>query len=134
MHWQGLSYRPQLWSPNRQFAGKRAGFISRLIEGRRVKRRREPTMPTIVEYTDQKRPENLYPLRIISPPRCGPCCFSDMEEVGDPQEEGHWLFQYKRCRRCGFTVRVILREIQDAGLAAELRQTLAKSFVRDSAK
>ena len=90
-------------------------------------------MATIVEYTAEKRPENHYPMRIISPPHCGACCFSDMEEVGDPQAESHWLFQYKRCRRCGFTVRVILREILDAALAAELRQTLAKSFVRDNA-
>jgi hypothetical protein len=90
-------------------------------------------MATIVEYTEEERPENLYPLRIISPPRSGPCCFSDIEEVGDPQEEDHWLYQYKRCKRCGFTVRLILREILDAALAAELRQTLAKSFVRDNA-
>jgi len=90
-------------------------------------------MATIVEYTAEKRPENHYPMRIISPPHCRPCCFSDMEEVGDPQAERHWLFQYKRCKRCGFTVRVILREILDAALAAELRQTLAKSFVRDNA-
>ena len=40
-------------------------------------------MPTIVEYTDRKQPENLYPQRIISPPRSGPCCFSDMEEIGE---------------------------------------------------
>ena len=90
-------------------------------------------MATIVEYTDQKRPENLYPARIISPPRSGPCCFSDMEEIGEPQEEGRKVFQYKRCKKCGFALRVILREMPDAALAADLRKTLVKSFVRDSA-
>ena len=88
-------------------------------------------MPTIVEYTDQKRPKNLYPERIISPSRSGPCCFSDMEELGRSVQEGRWVFQYKRCRKCGFTVRVILREIPDAALAADLRRTLANSFVRN---
>jgi hypothetical protein len=91
----------------------------------------EHTMATIVEYTDEKQPRNSYPQRIISPVRSGPCCFTDMEEVGKPQEDGRWVFQYKRCRKCGFALRVILREIPDAALAAELRKILANSFVRN---
>jgi hypothetical protein len=91
----------------------------------------EHAVPTIVEYTDQKPPRNLYPQRIISPVRSGPCCFTDMEEVGKPQEDGRWVFQYKRCKKCGFALRVILREIPDAALAAELRRILANSFVRN---
>jgi hypothetical protein len=86
---------------------------------------------TIVEYTDHKQPRNAYPQRIVSPVRSGPCCFTDMEEVGKPQEDGRWVFQYKRCRKCGFALRVILREIPDAALAAELRKILANSFVRN---
>jgi hypothetical protein len=89
------------------------------------------TTPTIVEYTDEKPPKNLYPQRIVSPVRSGPCCFTDMEEVGKPQEEGRWVFQYRRCKKCGFALRVILREIPDAALAAELRKILANSFVRN---
>lgn len=88
-------------------------------------------MATIVEYTDEKQPTNQYPRRIISPGRSGPCCFTDMEDVGKPQEDGHWVFQYKRCRTCGFALRLILREIPDAALAAELRKLLANSFVRN---
>ncbi len=88
-------------------------------------------MGTIVTYTDRRPPENRYPRRIISPPRPGPCCFSDMEEVGTARQEGRWEFQYRRCRQCGFTVRLILREIPDAILAKELRQLLAHAFVRN---
>ena len=88
-------------------------------------------MPTIVEYSDHKPPTNRYPHRIISPPRAGGCCFSDMEELGTPQEDARWVYQYRRCRRCGFAVRVILREIPDASLAAELRKILTNSFVRN---
>jgi hypothetical protein len=88
-------------------------------------------MPTIVEYTDSKRPKNHFPERIISPVKSGPCCFSDMEELGAPQEDGRWVFQYKRCKKCGFAVRTILREIPNAALAAELRKILANSFVRN---
>ena len=88
-------------------------------------------MPTIVEYSDQKPPANQYPHRIISPQRAGGCCFSDMEELGKPQEDARWVYQYRRCRRCGFAVRVILREILDTTLVASLRETLAHSFVRN---
>jgi hypothetical protein len=91
----------------------------------------ETALATIVEYTDHKQPRNAYPQRIVSPVRSGPCCFTDMEEVGKPQEDGRWVFQYKRCRKCGFALRVILREIPDAALAAELRKILANSFVRN---
>lgn len=88
-------------------------------------------MATIVEYTDEKHPKNQYPRRIISPGRSGPCCFTDMEDVGTPHRDGHWVFQYKRCTTCGFAVRVIVRELPDAALAAELRVLLEKSFVRN---
>ncbi len=88
-------------------------------------------MATIVEYTDLKQPENHFPERIVSPPRSSACCFSDMEELGEAQEATRWVYQYKRCKKCGFTVRVILREIPDLALAAELRKTLANSFVRN---
>jgi hypothetical protein len=75
-------------------------------------------MASIVEYTDQKRPRNDYPRRIVSPVRSGPCCFSAMEEIGGPQEEERWVFRYKRCKKCGFAVRVIVRELVDEQLQA----------------
>lgn len=87
-------------------------------------------MKTIVEYTDQKPPGNEYPHRLVSPLAAGPCCFSGMEELGEPLRGERWVFQYKRCRECGFVVRVILRAIPDAALAKELRATLARSMVR----
>jgi hypothetical protein len=93
--------------------------------------KRGQTMSTIVEYVDGKPPKNLYPKRIVSPRRSGPCCFSDMEMVGAPHSEGRWVFQYRRCRRCGFTVRVILRQIPDFSLINEVRKILATSFVRN---
>jgi hypothetical protein len=90
------------------------------------------TMPTIVKYTDQKPPTNRYPHQIISPRRAGVCCFSEMEWLDAPQMDARWVFQYRRCRQCGFAVRVILREIPDTALVASLRETLARSFVRST--
>ena len=80
-------------------------------------------MATIVEYTAQKPSEMSFPARIVSPPGSSPCCFTEMEAIGAPQEDGRWLVQYKRCRRCGFTVRLILRQIPDAALLTSLRAT-----------
>ena len=88
-------------------------------------------MATIVEYTDTKAPQNCYPERIVSPSHSGPCCFSDMEEIGTSRQEAGWVYGYKRCRTCGFTVRVILRQIPDAVLLADLRRTLANAFQRN---
>lgn len=87
-------------------------------------------MPTIVTYTDREPATNQYPMRIVSPSRPKSCCFSDMEEIGTAIQDERWIYQYRRCRECGFTVRVVLREIPDAALADELRRILAVSFVR----
>ncbi len=89
-------------------------------------------MATIVEYTDRKAPKNSFPRRIVSPSHSGPCCFSDMEELGAPEQDGRWIVQYKRCRQCGFTVRLVLRELPDEKLAAELRHLLAVAFTRNN--
>jgi hypothetical protein len=88
-------------------------------------------MPTIVTYTDREPAINQYPQRIVSPSRPKACCFSDMEEIGPAEQDERWVFQYRRCRQCGYTVRVILREIPDTVLVEELRQILANAFVRN---
>ncbi len=88
-------------------------------------------MPTIVEYTDKKPPANRYPQRIISPSRSGPCCFTEMVEIGAVEREQHWEYAYKRCRKCGFAVRVIVRELPDEVLVKELQKILEVSFQRN---
>ena len=88
-------------------------------------------MATIIEYTDAKAPRNTYPARIVSPSHSGPCCVTHMEDVGPVTRSARWEYQYRRCRRCGYTVRAILREVPDAGLLAELRQSLETAFQRN---
>lgn len=60
---------------------------------------------TIVEYSDHKQAANRYPYRIVSPSASSRCCAVEMEQVGDEQREGDWIFVYMRCRWCGYTVR-----------------------------
>lgn len=52
-------------------------------------------------------------------------------EIGTSCQEAGWVYGYKRCRTCGFTVRVILRQVPDAVLLADLRRTLANAFQRN---
>ena len=88
-------------------------------------------MATIVTYTDQQPACNRYPDRIVSPSRAGPCCFIDMETIGAPQRDGQWLFCYRRCRHCGFTVRGILRAMPDPTLVGSLQKAFATLFLRE---
>ena len=72
-------------------SGTRGSGAELLREGAHVlshgmsKAKEDAQMPTIVTYTDQRPPANRYPHQIISPPRAGACCFSEMEELGTPQ-------------------------------------------------
>ena len=94
--------------------------------------RRSRRFPSIVQYADRVVPSSAYPERIVSPPRSAACCALGMVNIGAPQEESGWLFQYRRCQRCGFTVRRILREVPDEALLAQLRRALAHSFVHET--
>ncbi len=70
-------------------------------------------MQNIVTYTDASPPLNDSPRCIVSPTHPGPCCLANMEEIGSPQREEYWEYAYRRCRTCGFTVRVIVRSPPD---------------------
>ncbi len=64
-------------------------------------------MGTIVEYCSKRPAANEYPRRIVSPERPSTCCYDSMERIGEAALDGGWRFYYKRCRRCGYTVRCI---------------------------
>ena len=89
-------------------------------------------MTTIVRYTDQHPACNAYPQEIISPTRPAACCFMVMEEFGEPTQEGQWLCRYRRCRTCGFTVRVAIRCLPDEERLAKLRRELTHMFIRNA--
>jgi len=72
----------------------------------------------MVTYTDEHPPTTRYRHQLIAPPRAGVCCVSAMEWLDAPQRDVRGVYQDRCCRRCGFTVRVILRELRDAALIA----------------
>jgi hypothetical protein len=87
-------------------------------------------MPTLVEYTDSTPALNAYPDRLISPTRPGPCCAGGMAFVSGELCEGLTVFRYKRCVRCGYTVRHIVRKVLSTALVDALRHELAIAFTR----
>jgi hypothetical protein len=68
----------------------------------------EEVNSTIVEYTDEKPPANLYPKRIISPTHGNACCPVNMEQIGGIEQGDKRSYFYRRCRVCGYTVRHFL--------------------------
>jgi predicted choloylglycine hydrolase len=83
-------------------------------------------MTTIVEYTERKQPKNSYPERMVSPTSASACCQDGMETLGIPRSEGGWIFEYRRCRVCGFTVRAFLRYVLNDGESTDLRRRLGR--------
>jgi len=67
---------------------------------------------SIIVYTRELKPQNLYPKRIISPPAPNKCCPARMEVLGRPRvdEQGR-RFCYKRCKVCGFALRHFLEPV-----------------------
>lgn len=68
-------------------------------------------MVSIIEYSAEKKARNSYPHKIISPLIPSRCCQARMNRIGAIQVEGDNKFYYKRCSRCGFTVREFVSTI-----------------------
>ena len=85
----------------------KAGIVASLNGSRGLKESvSDGQMATIVEYSAEKPARNGYPKKIISPPLPSQCCLTHMKRIGEMQVEGNGhRFYYKRCTRCGFTVR-----------------------------
>lgn len=69
-------------------------------------------MKSIIVYSRELKPQNLYPKRIVSPPAPNKCCPRRMEVLGRPRLDEHGRrFSYKRCQVCGFALRHFLDSV-----------------------
>ena len=60
----------------------------------------------IIRYSDDQKPRNDYPKRIMSPTRPGSCCSDENREiVGSVREVDGFKYCYKICQECGHAVR-----------------------------
>ena len=60
----------------------------------------------IIRYSDDEKPKNDYPKKIVSPSRPSKCCNDDNREiVGNMREVEGFKFCYKICQKCGHAVK-----------------------------
>jgi len=78
----------------------------------------------IIRYTDDEKPKNDYPRRIISPTQPARCCSDDNREVvGSMREVDGFKFCYKICAQCGHAVKFYFPAIESTSEAVkEYRQ------------
>ena len=60
----------------------------------------------IIRYTDDEKPRNDYPKKIVSPSEPSRCCTDENREVvGTTKEIDGFKFAYKICRKCGYALK-----------------------------
>ena len=60
----------------------------------------------IIKYSDDEKPRNDYPKRIVSPVSPSDCCRDENREmVGNVREIDGFKFCYKICTECGHAVK-----------------------------
>jgi len=84
----------------------------------------KPVKPArnIIRYTNDEKPRNEYPRRIVSPVHPSSCCSdANREVVGHMREVDGFKFCYKVCAKCGHAVKYYFP-------AAETTSTAVKQY------
>ena len=72
----------------------------------RMQQGEAPKIKSIITYTSEQKPKNLYPRKIISPPFPSKCCTNaNRMRVGKIYEELSRHYYYKVCKACGHAVK-----------------------------
>lgn len=72
----------------------------------RMQQGERPKIKSIIIYTSEQKPKNLYPRKIISPPFPSKCCTNaNRMRVGKIYEELSRHYYYKVCKACGHAVK-----------------------------
>ena len=78
----------------------------------------------IIRYTDDEKPKNEYPKKIVSPTQPSACCKEENRVmVGSVREIDGFKFCYKICRKCGHAVKFYFPAVETTNEAVrEYRQ------------
>ena len=78
----------------------------------------------IIQYTDDLKPRNEYPKKIVSPSRQSACCNDENRAmVGSTREVEGFKFCYKICAKCGHAVKFYFPSVVSTSAAVkEYRQ------------
>lgn len=82
------------------------------------------TVKNIIRYSDEEKPRNEYPKRIVSPTRPSKCCKDENREVvGTSRQVDGFKFCYKICVKCGHAVKYFFPAVDTTNSAVkEYRQ------------
>ena len=86
--------------------------------------RSKRVMKSIIRYSDDEKPRNDYPKKIVSPSRPSRCCNDgNRETVGSTREIEGFKFCYKVCTKCGHAVKYYFPAVENGSAAVkEYRQ------------
>ncbi len=74
----------------------------------------------IIRYTDDEKPRNDYPKRIISPTSPGKCCSDETRvNVGTIREVDGFKFCYRVCEKCGYALRFFYPAVESTSEAVK---------------
>ena len=81
-------------------------------------------MRNIIRYTDDEKPKNDYPKRIVSPTVQSKCCSEENRAIiGSMREIDGFKFCYKICGKCGHAVKFYFPAVDSTSEAVkEYRQ------------
>jgi hypothetical protein len=85
----------------------------------------------IIRYTEEEKPKNEYPKRIVSPPRSKACCTDENRTVvGQIKEVEGFKFCYKICDTCGHAVRYFYPAAEGTSVAVKSYRQWKKYMVQ----
>lgn len=74
----------------------------------------------IIRYSEEEKPRNDYPKRIVSPPRPSECCTDENQElVGSVREVDGFKFSYRVCVECGYAARFFYPAVESTSNAVK---------------
>jgi len=74
----------------------------------------------IIRYTDEEKPRNDYPKRIISPTQPSACCSDENRvNVGNVREVDGFKFCYRICTQCGYALRFFYPAVESTSDAVK---------------
>ena len=85
----------------------------------------------IISYTEDEKPWNDYPRKIISPPAPSECCTDDNRiSVGSVREIEGFKFSYRICQECGHAVKYYFPAVESTSKAVQDYRSSQRYMVR----
>ncbi len=85
----------------------------------------------IIKYSDDEKPKNDYPKKIVSPTQPASCCTDENREtVGTVREVDGFKFCYKICETCGHAVRYYYPAVESTSTAVKSYRSWKKYMVQ----